>query len=81
MGNHSNYEGVAVFKIGFDERGRVTGAEIISGNPLGTSHLIAAITKWRFRPVVESGAKKNACGELSIKFAMKENIPFAEAVN
>lgn len=25
MGNHSNYEGVAVFQIGFDEKGRVTG--------------------------------------------------------
>jgi len=30
MGNHSNYEGVAVFQIGFDEKGWVTGAEAIS---------------------------------------------------
>jgi hypothetical protein len=30
MGNHSNYRGVSVFQIGFDERGRVTGASAIS---------------------------------------------------
>ncbi len=34
MGNHANYRGVAVFQIGFDENGRVTGADAISGNPL-----------------------------------------------
>jgi hypothetical protein len=34
MGNHSNYRGVAVLQIGFDEKGRVTGADAISGNPL-----------------------------------------------
>lgn len=48
MGNHSNYRGVAVFQIGFDKKGRVTGADAVSGNPLGTSHLMAAVSRWRF---------------------------------
>ena len=78
MGNHSNYEGVAVFQIGFDEKGWVTGAEAISGHPLGISHLMAAISKWRFRPVIVKGARKRACGKLFVKFAMKENIPSAK---
>lgn len=80
MGNHSNYEGVAVFQIGFDERGRVIGAEAISGHPLGTSRLMAAVIKWRFRPLAVKGTRRKACGKLSIKFAMKENVPSAEVV-
>jgi hypothetical protein len=81
MGNHSNYEGVAVFQIGFDEKGRVTGAEAISGHPLGISHLMATVSKWRFRPVIVNGSRKRACGKLFIKFTMKENVPSAKVVN
>lgn len=80
MGNHSNYEGVAIFQIGFDENGWVTGAEAISGHPLGISHLMAAVSKWKFRPVIVKGVRKKACGKLSIKFAMKENVPSVKVV-
>ncbi len=80
MGNHSNYEGVAVFQIGFDEKGQVTGADGMSGHPLGVSHLMAAVSKWRFRPVIVKGARKRACGKLVIKFTMKENVPSAKVV-
>lgn len=80
MGQHSNYEGVAVFQIGFDEKGRVTGADAISGSPLGLSHLMAVVSKWRFRPVIVNGARKKACGKLSVKFAVKENVPSVEVV-
>lgn len=79
-GNHSHYEGVAVLQIGFDERGRVTGAAALSGHPLGISHLMAAVSKWRFQPVIVKGAKKKGCGQLSIKFAMKDNAPSADVV-
>jgi hypothetical protein len=65
MGNHSNYSGVGVFKIGFDEEGRVIGANAISGSPLGISHLIADISKWRFKPlVVAGGRRKGAANSL-----------------
>jgi hypothetical protein len=67
MGNHSNYNGVAVFQIGFDEKGRVTGADAISGKPLGISHLMAAVSRWNFKPVVVNGMKKGGCGKLWIK--------------
>ena len=80
MGKHSNYSGVAVFQIGFDERGRVTGASAVSGHPLGISHLMAAVSKWRFRPVILKSVKKKACGRLSIEFAMKENVPSAKVM-
>lgn len=78
MGNHSNYRGVAIFQIGFDERGRVTGADAISGEALGISHLMAAVSKWRFKPVLAGGIKKRGCGRLSVRFAMRENVPSAE---
>ncbi len=78
MGYHSNYEGVAVFQIRFDEQGRVTGATAISGHPMAISHLMAAVQKWRFKPLMIKGVNKKACGKLSIKFAMKENLPSAE---
>lgn len=80
VGNHSNYRGVAVFQIGFDEKGRVTGATAISGHPLGISHLMAAVSKWRFKPIIVKGVKKEGCGKLSIKFAMTGNVPTAEVL-
>lgn len=80
MGNHSNYRGVAIFQIGFDEKGRVTGADAISGHPLGISHLMAAVSRWRFKPVVVNSVKKRGCGKLWITFAMRENVPSAEVL-
>ena len=80
MGNHSNYRGVAVFQIGFDEKGRVMGADAISGQPLGISHLMAAVSRWKFKPVVVNGMKKRGCGKLWIRFAMRENVPSAEVL-
>jgi hypothetical protein len=80
MGNHSNYRGVAVFQIGFDEKGRVTGADAISGQPLGISHLMAAVSRWKFKPAVVNGMKKRGCGKLWIRFAMRENVPSAEVL-
>jgi hypothetical protein len=80
MGKHSNYEGIAIFQIGFDEKGRVTGAEAISGHPLGISHLMAAVSRWQFRPVIVNGARKKACGKLTVRFAMRENVPSVEVV-
>ncbi len=78
MGSHSTYRGVAVFQIGFDEKGRVTGADAISGQPLGTSHLMTVVSRWKFKPVVVNGKKKRGCGKLRIRFAMRENVPSAE---
>lgn len=80
MGNRSNYQAVAVFQIGFDEKGRVTGAEAISGHPLGVAHLMAAVSKWRFKPIVGDGVKKKGCGKLRVRFAMRENVPSAEVL-
>jgi len=80
MGNHSNYRGVAVFQIGFDEKGRVSGAEAISGTPLGIAHLSAAVSKWRFKPIVVNGVKKKGCGKLLVRFAMRENVPSADVL-
>jgi hypothetical protein len=80
MGNHSNYRGVAVFQIGFDEKGLVTGADAISGEPFGISHLMAAVSRWKFKPVVVNGMKKRGCGKLWIRFAMTENVPSAEVL-
>ena len=80
MGNHSNYRGVAVFQIGFDEKGRVTGASAISGHPLGISHLMEVISKWRFKPIIVKGVKKKGCGRLSVKFAMTDNEPSVEVL-
>ena len=80
MGKHSNYYGVAVFQIGFDEKGYVTGADGISGHPLGVSHLMEAVSRWKFKPITVNGVKKRGCGKLWIKFAMRENVPSAEVL-
>ena len=80
MGNHSNYRGVAVIQVGFDKQGRVTGADAKSGYPLAVSHLMAALSKWRFNPVVVDGARRQGCGTLVIKFSVRDNAPAVEVL-
>jgi len=58
----------------------VTGAEAISGELLGISHLMAAVSKWKFKPVTVNGTTKEGCGKLSVRFAMRENVPSAEVL-
>jgi len=73
MGNHNNGGGIAVFEITFGEDGKVVNAKAISGHPLAIHLLIGAAPKWRFRPFVQHGAAKQACGRLTVKFSIVEN--------
>jgi hypothetical protein len=41
---------------------------------------MAAVSKWRFKPIIVKGIKKQGCGKLSIKFAMTGNVPTAEVL-
>ncbi len=81
MGNHSNFRGLAVFNVIFDENGKVVKATAISGHGLGIHFLITAAGKWQFKPFVRNGKALKACGNLTVKFAMVENVPSAEAVS
>lgn len=80
MGNHSNGSGIAVFEITFGKDGRVVNAEAISGHPLAIQLLIGAAPKWRFRPLVQHGAARQACGRLAVKFSIIENQTSAVVV-
>jgi hypothetical protein len=46
----------------------------------GISHLMAAVSRWTFKPVVVNGMKKRGCGKLWIRFAMRENVPSTEVL-
>ena len=80
MGNHTNLRGIAVFEIVFSENGHVVKAEAISGHPLGLHLLLAALEKWQFKPYVQNGVAREACGRLKVKFSIVENVPFAEVL-
>ena len=41
---------------------------------------MAAVSRWKFKPVVMNGVKKRGCGKLWIRFAMTENVPLAEVL-
>jgi hypothetical protein len=72
MGNHTNLQGVAVFRIAFDKHGRVDCAEALSGHPIAISLLMASLGRWRFKRFVRNGTSVRACGRLSVRFSVAE---------
>lgn len=80
MGNHTNVKGVAVFKVAFDQQGRVDCAEMLSGHPIAVSLLNASMRKWRFRRFLQNGSPTRACGRLILKYSIVEGQSSVEAV-
>ena len=72
MGNHTNAKGVAIFRLAFDEHGRVDCAETVSGHPIAVSLLNASMEKWRFKRFLRNGTAVRACGRVSLKFSIVE---------
>jgi hypothetical protein len=80
MGDHTNLKGTALFQVTFDEKGHLVSAKAVSGNPIAVHLLISAAKRWRFKPYMQDGVTRRACGWLEIKFTMIENIPSAKVV-
>jgi hypothetical protein len=80
MGNHVNVNGVAVLELTVGKDGRVVNARAISGHPLALPLLLRAMDKWRFAPLVRNEIAQRACGRLSVKFSIVENVSTVEVV-
>jgi len=80
MGNHVNVNGVAVFEITIGKKGRIVNAKAVSGHPLALPLLLRAMDKWQFKPLVRNETARQACGRLSLKFSIVENLSTVEVV-
>ena len=80
MGSHVNVNGVAVFDLTVGKNGRIVNAKAISGHPLALPLLLRAMDKWQFKPLVRNETARQACGRLSLKFSIVENLSTVEVV-
>ena len=80
MGNHVNVNGVAVFEVTVGKNGRIVNAKAISGHPLALPLLLRAMDKWQFKPLVRNEIARQACGRLTLKFSIVENLSTVEVV-
>jgi hypothetical protein len=80
MGHHVNLKGVAVVQVEIDETGRLVSAKGLSGNPLAINLLIGAVKAWRFESYLRDGIARKACGRVTIRYSVIENIPSAQVL-
>jgi hypothetical protein len=80
MGNHVNVNGIAVFELTVGKDGRIVNAKAISGHPLALPLLLGATDKWQFKPLVRNETARQACGRLSVKFSIVQNLSTVEVV-
>ena len=80
MGNHVNLNGVAVFHLTVGKNGRIVNAKAISGHPLALPLLLRTMDKWQFKPLVRNETARQACGRLSAKFSIVEDLSAVEVV-
>jgi outer membrane biosynthesis protein TonB len=65
-------KGTVVFAITVDAKGDVTCIETLSGHPLIIGSVLDSIRRWKFRPYVSRGMKKQFCGRLALNFEATE---------
>ena len=64
-------EGDVRVRASIDERGEVTGLEVVQGLPYGlTEAAVAAVRQWRFRPATRDGEAVAVDHNLSIRFTL-----------
>lgn len=80
MGSHVNVNGVAVFELTVGKNGHVINAKAISGHPLALPLLLRAMDKWRFTPLARNKTAQQACGRLSVKFSIVQNVSTVEVL-
>jgi hypothetical protein len=73
MGDHINVKGIAVFEVTFGRDGKVIHAKAVSGHPIAINLLLGAAPEWQFRPFVQDGTARRACGRLTVRFSMVES--------
>ena len=61
--------GDVVVRITLDAHGRLRSARAISGHPLKRASAIAAVRKWKFRPLIERRKARMVTGIVTVRFS------------
>lgn len=64
--------GTVVLAIAVDTDGNVTCLRVVSANPLIAASALNSISKWKFKPYVSDGRKKNFCGRIAVQYEANE---------
>jgi TonB family protein len=67
-----NLSGTVIVEIRFEPNGSVACVRAKSGNPIAISAAIAAVPKWTFKPVVSNAVTKAGCGQITIKYRLRD---------
>lgn len=67
-----NLAGTMVFRIQFDNLGKVARVCVQSGHPMAIATAMESLPKWTFKPVVVDGVAKGGCGRITIKYRFRD---------
>jgi hypothetical protein len=80
MGDHVNFDGLAVLELIVGKNGRVLNAKAVTAHPLVLPLLMASVAKWRFKPVMRDGVAQQTCGHLKLQVSITENQSKVEVI-
>ncbi len=72
LGKGVNISGTVVLEVRFEPEGKVGCARAKSGHPIAIAAAMEAIRKWTFKPLTLSGAGKAGCGQITIKYRLRD---------
>ena len=67
-GHGLHIQGTIVLAIAVDADGEVTCVAMVLGHPLIIGSTIDSVRRWKFRPYVVNGLKKNFCGKVTLRY-------------
>ena len=72
LGKDVNISGRVVLEVRFEPGGKVECARATSGHPIAIAAAMEAIRKWTFKPLTSDGAGKSGCGQVTIKYRLRD---------
>jgi hypothetical protein len=72
LGKGLNLAGIIVVEMRFEPNGKVACVRAKSGHPIAISAAMEAVRKWNFKPLRLNGAAKGACGDITIKYRLRD---------
>jgi outer membrane biosynthesis protein TonB len=72
LGQNINLAGTVIVEIRFGPDGKVACARAKSGHPIAIAAAMKAVPKWTFKPPVFKGSARPGCGQITIKYHLRD---------
>lgn len=72
LGKRINLAGTVVLEVAFDSDGKPFCFRAKSSHPIAVSAAMEALPKWTFKPLSVKGTPKSGCGQITIKYRLRD---------